>query len=116
LTGTSQVYFLASRQPTVSYLGGGLWQTSVSGGYQRQVGIRGTLSFDLSHVSSDTLNTTGTYSGTYFDATFSRRLSHGLIPSLSYRGYAGMSGGTDIQRNVVMFSIAWTPEAGHIFQ
>ena len=116
LTGRSQIYFLASRQPTVSYLGGGLWQTSVAGGYQRQVGVRGALSFDVSHVSSSALATAGAYSGTYFDASFARRLAHGLVPSLNYRGYSGTSSGVGINRNLIMFSIAWSPEAGHIFQ
>ena len=116
LTGRSQIYLIAGRQPTVSYLGGGLWQTSVAGGYQRRIGTQGTLSFDVSHVSSDSAGLQGAYTGTYFDGVYSRRLLHGLLPSLSYRGYTGTSGGSSVSRNAVMFSLAWSPEAGHIFQ
>jgi hypothetical protein len=116
LTGRSQVYILAARQPTVSYLGGGLWQTSISAGYQRQVGVRGTVSLDVSHLNSDTLNSNGAYAGTYFDATYGRRLGHGIRTSLAYREYSGTSGSSPISRNALMFSVVWSPDAGHIFQ
>jgi hypothetical protein len=119
VTGKSQVYFLASRQPSVSYLAGGLWQTSEAGGYQRQLGARAELSFDVSHVTSSALAGVGAYSGSYFSTAASRRLSHGMSTSLTYRGYRGSSAdstGTTVGRNVVMFSLTWSPDAGHILQ
>jgi hypothetical protein len=116
LSGKSQIYLLSARQPTTSYLGPGLWQESSSGGYQRQVGTKGTVSFDVGYVASDTLTTVNSYHGTYFDCIYASRLGHGLRASYSYRGYLGDSGGTRFSRNVALFSIVWTPGAGHIFQ
>ncbi len=125
LTATSQLYFQTSRLPTVSYLGGGLWQTGVSAGYQRQIGARSTASFDVSHLNSDTvINTASTsksaaassYGGSYFDAVFGRRLGRGLNAALSYRNYTGSLGGSSLTRNIVAFSISWAPDSGHIQQ
>jgi hypothetical protein len=116
LSSKSQIYLLSARQPTTSYLGPGLWQESSSGGYQRQVMTWGTVSFDVGYAASDTLAEISSYHGTYFDCSYSYRLTHGLRASSSYRGYVGDSGGTHYSRNVALFSIVWTPGAGHIFQ
>jgi hypothetical protein len=116
LSRTSQIYLLSARQPTTSYLGPGLWQESASGGYQQQVGSVGTVSFDVGYVASTTLATISSYHGTYFDFVYGYRLGHGLRASYSYRGYVGDSGGDHFTRNVALFSFAWTPAAGHVFQ
>jgi hypothetical protein len=116
LSGKSQLYLLTAREPTVSYLGPGLWQTSVSGGYQRQVTDVGTIRFDAGYALSNTLTTVTSYHGTYFDCVYSYRLGHGLSASYSYRGYLGQSGKTNFSRNVALFSVAWTPSAGRLFQ
>jgi hypothetical protein len=116
LTGKSQVYLLAARAPAVSYLGPGLWQTSISGGYQRRMLQRGTFSSDLGYTSSNTLVSSKAYSGTYFDVDYSHELPHGLSASCSYRGYLGQSGETTFNRQVALFSISWAPSAGHFFQ
>jgi hypothetical protein len=116
LSGKSQIYVLAAREPTISYLGPGLWQMSASGGYQRQIVIKDTVSVDLGYVSSGTLTTTSSYRGTYFDCAYNHHLGHGLSASYSYRGYVGDTGGTNFSRNVALFSVAWTPRAGHFFQ
>lgn len=116
-TGKSQLYFSASRQPSVSYLGGGLWQTSVSGGYQRQLGTWSALSLDVSHVTSSALAYNSPYSGFYIAAAVTRHLGHMVDTSLTYRNYQGTSSDSTsakVGRNVVMFSVAWTPQAGHI--
>jgi hypothetical protein len=116
LSGASQIYLLSARQPATSYLGPGLWQDSVSGGYQRKVKVIGTISFDVGYVASNTLTTVSSYRGTYFDCAYGYPLGHGLHASYSYRGYVGDSGGTAVTRNVALFSIAWTSAAGHVFQ
>jgi hypothetical protein len=116
LSGTSQIYLLSARQPTTSYLGPGLWLGSISGGYQQQVKTIGMVSFDVGYVTSDTLTTVSSYHGIYVDCIYGYRLGHGLRASYSYRGYVGDSGGTHFTRNAALFSIAWTPSAGHVFQ
>jgi hypothetical protein len=116
LTGKSQIYVLTAREPAISYLGPGLWQTSASGGYQRQVLAAGTLKFDVGYVSSDTLTVVNSYHGTYINFVYGVQLGHGLNASYNYRGYVGDTGGTGFSRNVASFSLAWTPNAGHLFQ
>ena len=116
LTGKSQLYMLAGREPTISYLGPGLWETSISGGYQRQVTSVGTVSIDVGHASSDSLTATSSYHGTFFDCIYNYHLGHGLSGSYSYRGYVGDTGGTSFSRNVALFSLSWTPSTGRLFQ
>jgi hypothetical protein len=116
LSERSQVYLLAARQPTASYLGPGLWQMSASGGYQRQVTAIGTVSFDVGYVGSDTLTTTSSYQGLYFSCIYRYYLNRGLNISYSYRGYVGDSGGISSTRNVALFSVSWAPGAGRLFQ
>ena len=109
LNGKSQLYLLAGRQPATSYLGPGLWQDNISGGYQRQVTSTGLVNLDMGYVSSTSLVTVNSYSGTYFDCIYSYGLGHGLLASYTYRGYFGDSGGTHIGRNLAMFSLNWAP-------
>jgi hypothetical protein len=116
LSAKSQIYLLAARQPATSYLGPGLWQVSASGGYQRQVLARGTLSFDVGYVSSSSLTTTDSYNNKYFDCVYSYSLNHGLSISSSYRGYVGDNGQVGFHRNVALFSLAWSPSTGKLFQ
>jgi hypothetical protein len=110
LSAKSQIYLLAARQPATSYLGPGLWLVSVSGGYQRQLLAKGTLSFDVGYVSS---NSNG---NKYFDCAYSHNLNHGLSISSSYRGYVGDTGEAGFHRNLALFSLAWSPSAGNFFQ
>jgi hypothetical protein len=116
LSENSQVYVLTDREPTVSYLGPGLWLNSVSGGYQRQIGLTGTLSADLGYVNSDTLSASKSYHGTYFDCSYNRHLGRALSTSYSYRAYFGDTGGSGFKRNVFLFSLGWAPSAGHFLQ
>jgi hypothetical protein len=116
LSSKSQIYILASRQPTVSYLGPVLLQSSVSGGYQKRITSNGTLSLDMSYAGGDTLATGSSYHGIYFDCIYGYRIGHGFSATYTYRGYASDSGGTKSTRNLALFSLAWTPGAGRVFQ
>jgi hypothetical protein len=109
LSGKSQMYLLSGRQPATSYLGPGLWQESVSGGYQRQVTRAGAVSFDVGYLRSDAVTALDSYKATYFDCVYTYALNHGLRGTYTYRGYIGGSGGSHIDRNLAMFSLDWTP-------
>ena len=109
VSGKSQIYVLAGRQPTTSYLGPGLWQDNVSAGYERQVTRVGAVNFDAGYIHSSSLATVDSYQGTYFDCIYSYALGHGLQGVYNYRGYISNSGGTSLSRNVVMFSVDWAP-------
>jgi hypothetical protein len=116
LSYKSQIYLLASRQPTASYLGPQLWQLSVSGGYQRQIMSIGTVSLDLGYAGSDTLATVSSYHGTYFDCIYGYPIGHGFSATYTYRGYVGDWNGTKFTRDLALFSLTWTPGAGRVFQ
>ncbi|MEO8737588.1 MAG: hypothetical protein ABI380_13745 [Edaphobacter sp.] len=109
LSGKSQMYLLAARQPATSFLGPGLWQESVSAGYQRQVTHAGAVGFDVGYVRSDAVKTVDSYKAGYFDCVYTYAMSNRLRSSYTYRGYIGGSGGSYIDRNLVMFSLDWTP-------
>jgi hypothetical protein len=116
LSQKSQIYLLASRQPTASYLGPQLWQLSVSGGYQRRITSIGTVSLDLGYVANDTLATASSYHGTYFDCIYGYPIGHGFSATYTYRGYLGEWDGVKFSRNLALFSLTWTPGAGRVFQ
>jgi hypothetical protein len=116
LSYKSQIYLLASRKPTVSYLGPVLWQSSVSGGYQRRITSIGILSLDLGYAGGDTLATGSSDHGTYFGCIYGYPIGHGFSATFSYRGYVGDSDGTKFTRNLALFSLTWTPGAGRVFQ
>jgi hypothetical protein len=111
VTGRAQLYLLSERQPVTGYLGPGLWQDSVSGGYSRLVGVQDTLGFDLGYVTSSTLKNISSYHGTYFESSYSHFLRRGLAAVFSYRGYTGSSSGANFSRNVLLVSLSWTPNA-----
>jgi hypothetical protein len=116
LSSKSQIYLLASRKPTVSYLGPVLWQSSVSGGYQKRITSNGTLSLDIGYAGGDSLATGSSDHGTYFGCIYGYPIGHGFGATFSYRGYVGDSDGTKFTRNLALFSLAWTPGAGRVFQ
>jgi hypothetical protein len=109
LSGKSQMYLLSGRQPATSFLGPGLWQESVSAGYQRQVTRAGVVGFDVGYVRSDAVKAVDSYKAGYFDCFYTYTISNRLRSSYTYRGYIGGSGGSYIDRNLVMFSLDWTP-------
>jgi hypothetical protein len=109
LSGKSQIYLLSGRQPATSFLGPGLWQESVSAGYQRQVAHAGAISFDVGYVRSDAVKAVNSYKAGYYDCVYTYALSNRLRNSYTYRGYIGGSGGSYIDRNLFMFSLDWTP-------
>jgi hypothetical protein len=116
LTGQSQIYLLAAREPTISYLGPGLWQTSASGGYQRKITASSTLRVDAGYASSSSVATVNSFHGTFVSCIYSVQLGHGIGTTYSYRTYIGDTNGASFSRNVGLFSLTWTPGAGHIFQ
>lgn len=109
LSGKSQIYLMSGRQPATSFLGPGLWQESVSAGYQRQVTHAGAISFDVGYVRSDAAKAINSYKAGYYDCVYTYALSNRLRNSYTYRGYIGGSGGSYIDRNLFMFSLDWTP-------
>lgn len=116
LSGKQQVYLLTGREPAISYLGPGLWVTSTSAGYQRQVGMRGSFNVDVGHASSEAEDVKSSYSGTYVDCGYKHTLSHGLNLSYTYRHYSGDTGGVGFTRNVALISLGWAPPLGRLFQ
>lgn len=116
LSQKQQAYLLAAREPAISYLGPGLWVVSYSGGYQREVGLRGAFNVDAGHAGSKATGTSSSYSGTYIDFGYRHMLGRGFNVSCSYRYFSGNTGGIGFTRNVALFSLGWSPASGHLFQ
>jgi hypothetical protein len=116
LSAKSQIYATSGRQMTTTYLGPGLWQESASGGYQRELTQSQSVGVDIGYVGSDALTATNSYHGTYFDGNYSHRIGHAFTASFSYRNYSGTWSQTSFSRRIALFSLAWTPGAGHLFQ
>lgn len=116
LPGRSQFYLVADREPTASYLGPGLWQDDVSGGFERQFHSANLVTFDVGFVYSSTLATASSYHGTFFDLSYVRALRREVSLRCSYRSYSGSLGTTDFNRNMVILSLTFTPNARTLFQ
>ncbi len=107
LSGRTQVYLLASRSPSISYIGPGLWQTSASAGMQYRVTTAGLLRVDLEYASSTALAAVSSYRGIAVNATYDVRSRHGFGLSYSYRGFFADSAGSGYSRNLVQISLRW---------
>lgn len=116
LPGRSQFFVTANREPVISFLGSGLWQDDVSGGYQRQILSANVLSFDVGYVNSSTLVDASSYRGTFFDASYTHQLHRGISLGWSYRAFTGVTGDTDINRNILQFSLTVTPNTRTLSQ
>jgi hypothetical protein len=112
----SQLSATADRQPVISYLGSGLWQDDISGGYDRQIRSANIVSFDVGYIHSSTLVNVGAYHGTFYEISYARRLHTGLSLSCAYRSFMGNTNGTPFNRNVLQFSLTFSPNARTLFQ
>jgi len=112
----SQLFVTADRQPVVSYLGSGLWQDDVSAGYERSFQSSNVLSFDVGFVHSSTLANASSYHGTFFDASYVRQLHRNVSLGWGYRTFTGASGPIDIRRNILQFSLTFTPHPRPVSQ
>ena len=108
ISARSGIYLLSEREPGTSYLGPGLWQSSLSAGYSRQATNTGIMRFDVEYLRTSGLGG-GSYDATYGNAEYDHSLGSGLIASFTYRNYIDGSGGTYTRRNVALFSIEWAP-------
>jgi hypothetical protein len=105
----AQLYLMADRQPVISFLGSGLWQDDASLGYQRTIQTSSTLSFDVGLIHSSTLVDVNSYKGTFYDVSYVRSLMRGMSFQCGYRRFVGNSGETQVNRNVLMAAITFTP-------
>jgi hypothetical protein len=113
---SSQFYILGDRVPVTSYLGSGLWQDDVSGGYQRQILRTNIAAFDVGYVHSSTLLNASSYHGTFINPSYTHMLHRGMTLGCSYRTYMGSLGGTNFSRNMLLFSLTLTPNTRALFQ
>lgn len=116
LPGRSQVYLLAGRQPVTDFLGPGLWQDSVSGGYSRQFNRANAVSMDVGFVTSSSLKNVSSYQGTFINSSYTHSLHAGLSIACTYRRYSGESGQTSFTRGLALVSVTWTPNSPQISQ
>jgi hypothetical protein len=111
ISGGSQLYARGDRQPAIGFLGPGLWQDDVSGGYQRRLSTRTLVGADLGYLQSSTLASSGAYTGFFAEASYIHRIKGPLGISCRYQNFVGRQGTTDFTRNMVLFSIVLAPEA-----
>jgi hypothetical protein len=102
---------MSDRQPVTGYLGPGLWQNDVSGGYQRQFSFKNLVAVDAGYVQSSTLANASGYDGTFVDLSYSRLLGRSISLSSRYRSFLGSLGSTAFSRNMVTMSVTFTPDS-----
>lgn len=107
----AQLYLQAAREPATGYLGPGLWQDSITAGYQRQIARFSSIEAHVGFVQSSSLFKISSYQGTYWDSTYAYKLLRGPSFSLGYRTFFGSSGSTNYNRNIMLVAVSWTPNA-----
>jgi hypothetical protein len=112
----AQFFLTANRVAVAGFLGAGLWQDDITGGYERQLDAHSVISFNAGYVHSSTLLNISSYGGTFFDSSYLRTLRKGLSLACSYRSFNGSSGGTPVNRNMVFVSLTLTPNTRSLSQ
>ncbi len=116
VVGRAQLYLMSDRVPVTGYLGPGLWQNDISGGYQRQIFSRNIFAVDAGYVQSSTLSNAGAYDGTFVDVSYSRQLGRTLSITSLYRTYSGSLGNVNFSRNMATISLTLTPNTRTLSQ
>jgi hypothetical protein len=116
LSNKAQLYLIANRLPTVSYLGPGVWQRSASAGMQYQLTRLALLRADVGYSSSTALAAVSSYTGISVNASYDVQLKHGFALSYTYRGYFADSAGTGYNHSLAQVSLKWVSNSGKIFQ
>jgi hypothetical protein len=116
ITGKSQFYLRGDREAVNGFLGPGLWQNDVSGGYQREFSIRNSVGADLGYLQSSTLKSSTLansedYAGFFAEASYVHQIKGPLSFSCRYQNLVGRQGTSHYTRNLMLFSIVFTPEA-----
>ena len=112
----AQFFLTANRVPVAGFLGAGLWQDDVTGGYERQLDAHSDISFNAGYVHSSTLLNISSYGGAFFDSSYLRTIRKGLSFACSYRSFNGSSGGTGVNRNMLFISLTLTPNTRSLSQ
>ncbi len=116
LTQRSQVYFTSQRQMAGVYAGPGIWEQSVTAGYQYLVTSTNILGADFGYTDETIYKETRAYKGTYVGAEYNHKLPRSLTAALSYRYFNGGLSGLAVNRNTLLFSLTWLPTGSKIFQ
>lgn len=116
LTQRSQAYLTSQRQTAGVYAGPGLWESSVTAGYQYLVTSTNTLGVNFGYVDETIYKEANAYKGTYVGAGYSYKLPRSLTAGASYRYFNGGLTGSTVNRNTVLFSLTWLPTGAKIFQ
>jgi hypothetical protein len=116
LTQRSQAYFTAQRQMAGVYAGPGIWEQSVTSGYQYLVTSTNTFGADFGYSNETIYKSTRAYKGTYVGAEYNHKLPRSLTAALSYRYFNGGLSGLAVNRNTLLFSLTWLPTGSKIFQ
>lgn len=116
LTQRSQAYLTSQRQTAGVYAGPGLWEQSVTAGYQYLVTSTNTLGVDFGYVDETIYKEANAYKGTYVGAGYNHKLPRSLTAGVSYRYFDGGVTGSAVNRNTMLFSLTWLPTGAKVFQ
>jgi hypothetical protein len=116
LTERSQVYLLSARETAGIYVGPGLWEQTVSAGYQRELSRSDSVSVSTGYVNETLFGDARAYSGIYAGAAYTHKLPGNFSAACTYRYFDGGWSGSRFNRNTALFSLTWLPTGGRMFQ
>ena len=115
LSKNSTIRFDAARAYSALALSAGGWSQFYSGKYTRQLTSKSDAGVEYGYTSSD-LASGGSYHGSYLATDYGRWISNSFKSSVSFRRFTGSYQPIGLQRNVILFTLAWYPTSGHIFR
>lgn len=110
---TAWLYATANRQFSSGFLPNSTWEDDVSVGLSKQLTRRLTWNLSAGYVSGYidgfTSPSTAGYRGFYGQTQFVQRLSRSFDFEATYRRYDQSSSGLSVNRNIVLFTLRWSP-------
>ncbi len=109
LSGSTRVYVTANREFSSGYVRNSTWEDNVVVGLGRKVGRGVFFSADAGYVKGSLLGSLINYQGYFVTTEVRRRLSENFNVLAAYRRFDHSVSNQGARRNVVMFTLVWTP-------
>ncbi|HWZ45571.1 MAG TPA: hypothetical protein VNW97_19005 [Candidatus Saccharimonadales bacterium] len=109
LNSSMRAYVAANREFSSGYVRRGTWEDNVVAGIGKRFSRQISWGLDAGYVKGTLLGSVLTYHGYFASTEIRKRLSESLTVLATYRRFDHSISNQGVRRNVVMFSLLWTP-------
>jgi hypothetical protein len=109
LNANTQTYFSLNREFSSGYLTSGTWEDNVVAGIQKKLSRRMIWDLNAGYVKGTVIGSLSSYHGFFASTELRERISRSFTGVATYRRFDQSVSQTPVRRNIVMFSLLWTP-------